>query len=304
MLTPRAFTAQRGFTLTELLVAMIVAGVVLALLTLTALHQQRLLGDLLEDAALTGQLREAAALVPIDLRALSVGGGDLREARDTALELRNTIASGVVCDTAGRSIVLAPVTAGADTYTSYTTSIEPGDTVWLYTPGDLADGWLPRAVTSIGTAAPGQCRPGAPTLALDVAARARTAITLDSTPGALAIGAPLRVTRPVRLSLYRSADGTWNLGERDWNPSLQRFNSIQPLAGPFLSAAAAGLTFAYLDSARAELPTPVENPAAAAAIAVTLRGETRTAVRALGSASHEGTRLDSARLVILLRNRR
>ena len=304
MLTAARITGRRGFTLIELLVAMVVGGVVLTLLTLTGLRQQRLLGDLFEDASMSGQLREASALLPVELRALSGAAGDLREARDTALEVRGTIASGVVCDTARGSLVLAAATAGSDTYASYATSIQPGDTAWLYAPTGPAEAWLPYRVASVGGTAAGQCGRRGPILGADVAARARTAIALDSAAGALAIGRPLRVTRPIRLSLYRSADGSWNLGERDWNPTTQRFNSIQPLAGPLLAASSSGLVFAYLDTNRVAMPTPLANPRDAAAIAFTLRGETPGAVRALGSAARQGRRLDSTRVVVLLRNRR
>ena len=304
MLTRRRSTARRGFTLVELLVAMVVAGVVLTLLTLTGLRQQRLLSDLFEDASLAGQLREASALLTTDTRALGAAAGDLRDARDTALEARSTIATGVVCDTAGGSLVLAPATTDAGTYTSYATSILAGDTVWLYTARDAADPWTPRTVVSVAGAAPGQCAAGGPWLAPDVALRARIAIAIDSAPTALAIGRPLRVTRSVRLSLYRSSAGSWNLGERDWNPSTQRFNTIQPIAGPFLSAGAMGISFDYLDTARAAMPLPVADPRGTTAIVFTLRGETRDAVRALGAAARQGRREDSVRITVLLRNRR
>ena len=303
MLTRSVIRARRGFSLAELLVAMVVGGVVLALLTLAGLRQQRLIADLFDDAALSGQLREASALLPIDLRVLGSAAGDLREARDTALEARGTIANAIVCDTARGSVVLAAVTDSADTYTSYATSIEPGDTAWLYQSVNGNESWVPRAIASVAATAAGRCSPIGPLLRADVAARARTAITLDSAVDAAVIGRPLRVTRSLRLSLYRSSDGTWNLGERDWNPSTQRFNSIQPLAGPFLPANTAGLTFEYLDSNRAAMPTPLADPRAAAAIAFTLRGETRYAVRALG-ATQQGRRVDTARVVVLLRNRR
>ena len=303
MLTRSVTRVRRGFSLVELLVAMVVAGVVLALLTLTGLRQQRLIADLFDDAALSGQLREASALLPTDLRVLGSAAGDLREARDTALEARGTIASAVVCDTARGSVVLAAVTDSADTYTSYATSIQPGDTAWLYQSVNGNESWVPRAINSVAATAAGRCAPIGPLLRAEVAARARTAITLDSAVDAAVIGRPLRVTRSLRLSLYRSSDGTWNLGERDWNPSTQRFNSIQPLAGPFLPANTAGLTFEYLDSNRAAMPTPLADPRAAAAIAFTLRGETRYAVRALG-ATQQGRRVDTARVVVLLRNRR
>lgn len=300
----RSARPRRGFTLVELLMAIIIAGVVFALLTLTGLRQQRLLVDLLDDAALAGQVREASSLLPIQLRGLGAAAGDVREASDTALEIDATIASGVVCDTASGSLVLAAATAGADTYTSYATSIQAGDVAWLYTPGDVAGAWMRHSVTSVSSAPAGRCNPRGPTLALDVAARVRTTIALDSTIGVLTIGHPLRVTRRTRVSLYRSADGSWNLGARDWNPAAQRFNSIQPVAGPFLSADASGLAFTYLDSARVAMPTPVVDSRAVAAIAFTLRGQTRMAVRALGSASRSGSRLDSARAIVLLRNRR
>ena len=303
MLTRSVTRVRRGFSLVELLVAMVVAGVVLALLTLTGLRQQRLIADLFDDAALSGQLREASALLPTDLRVLGSAAGDLREARDTALEARGTIASAVVCDTARGSVVLAAGTDSADTYTSYATSIQPGDTAWLYQSANGNESWVPRAINSVAATAAGRCAPIGPLLRAEVAARARTAITLDSAVDAAVIGRPLRVTRSLRLSLYRSSDGTWNLGERDWNPSTQRFNSIQPLAGPFLPANTAGLTFEYLDSNRAAMPTPLADPRAAAAIAFTLRGETRYAVRALG-ATQQGRRVDTARVVVLLRNRR
>ena len=307
MLTRSVTRVRRGFSLVELLVAMVVGGVVLALLTLAGLRQQRLIADLFDDAALSGQLREASALLPIDLRVLGSAAGDLREARDTALEARGTIANAIVCDTARGSVVLAAVTDSADTYTSYATSIEPGDTAWLYQSVNGNESWVPRAIASVAATAAGRCSPIGPLLRADVAARARTAITLDSAGDAAGdaafIGRPLRITRSLRLSLYRSSDGTWNLGERDWNPSTQRFNSIQPLAGPFLPANTAGLTLEYLDSNRAAMPTPLADPRAAAAIAFTLRGETRHAVRALG-ATQQGRRVDTARVVVLLRNRR
>jgi prepilin-type N-terminal cleavage/methylation domain-containing protein len=297
----------RGFTLVELLVAMIVAGVVLTLITLTALRQQRLLSDLSDDASLAAQLREAAAILPVDIRALSATAGDVRDARDTALELRATIASGVVCDTAGRSLVLPPATDGADTYASYTSPVEPGDSAWLLTPTDSVDTWQPRAITSVGSAAPGQCAGGGPLLADSVARRPRVQIALDSASAIVVVpGRPLRVTRPVRYSLYRSSDGSWNLGEREWNSAQLGFNGIQPVAGPLLSASArgGGLAFAYLDSTLASMPIPLAAPRALAAITLTLRGDTRNAVRALGAARTRGTRTDSISVSVLVHNRR
>lgn len=305
MLTRSRPVSRRGFTLIELLVALVVAGGVFTLLTLAGLSQQRLLGDLFDDASLSAQVRAAAALLPVDLRAISAVGGDVRDARDTAVEIRSTIASAVVCDAAAQSVVLAPAASDATTYTSYASSIQVGDTAWLFQRGDSIDTWRPYRVTAFASVAAGNCGHGGPQLVPEVAARERMSITLDSAPPASsAVGRPLRVTRPVRYSLYRSSDGSWNLGERDWNPSAQRFNTIQPLAGPFLSPGAFGIVFAYSDSAGQPMPLPLASARALTVISLTLRGETRGAVRALGPAAQRGRRLDSVTVAVLLRNRR
>jgi hypothetical protein len=127
---------------------------------------------------------------------------------------------------------------------------------------------------------------------------------LDSLSPATALGMPLRVTRPLRYSLYRGSDANWYLGQRDWNTTTMRFNSVQPVSGPFLSPPARGVVFHYLDSAGAELVTPVTNTHLISAVLAELRSATKTAPRALASSSQHGPRIDSASLWILLRNRR
>ncbi|HEY6826747.1 MAG TPA: prepilin-type N-terminal cleavage/methylation domain-containing protein, partial [Gemmatimonadaceae bacterium] len=117
-----------GFTLAELLIALACASVLFAVTASIALRQQRLFTELAENAAITGRLREVIATLPIDLRGVSPAAGDIREARDTALEVRATIASAVVCDTAGRSIILGPALAGAETFANYLTAPSPSDT--------------------------------------------------------------------------------------------------------------------------------------------------------------------------------
>ena len=60
---------RRGMTLIELIVAMTVGGVALALIAVISVRQQRLYADVADRAALTGQLRQASAVLPIELRA-------------------------------------------------------------------------------------------------------------------------------------------------------------------------------------------------------------------------------------------
>ena len=53
-------------------------------------------------------------------------------------------------------------------------------------------------------------------------------------------GTPLRVTRHERWVFYRASDGRWYLGLRDWNTAAARFNTSQPVAGPFIRALRSG----------------------------------------------------------------
>jgi len=116
-------------------------------------------------------------------------------------------------------------------------------------------------------------------------------------------GSVLRVTRPVRYSLYRGGDGRWYLGQRDWNVTSLRFNTIQPVSGPFASAASRGLVFQYVDSTGAALPTPVSDPRAIALIRVDLRGQSRNVMRAFAGQA-QGKSTDSVHVAVWLRNRR
>jgi hypothetical protein len=298
--------ARLGISIIEILVAMVVGGVVLALITMIAVRQQRLFTDLTDGVALSGQLREAATILPIDLRGVSIAARDIREARDTSVELRGTIASAVICDTIANGFALAPTEVGASAYASYLTTLDVGDTAWLYTPTDSIDDWQPFAIASVGTPPSRQCASRGPHLSDDERALPRVSIALAAPPSSLlsAIGRPLRITRPARYSLYRGSDGGWYVGEKDWTTAAARFNTIQPVSGPFLSPALGGLTFTYLDTTGASISLPVADTRAIAAIRISLRGQTKNLTRVLGSAATTGKRVDTATINVLMHNRR
>ncbi|HEV8446460.1 MAG TPA: type II secretion system protein [Gemmatimonadaceae bacterium] len=303
MLTPRNAGARPGLTLVELMVAVTVAGVVLSVLAVAALRQQRFFLALVADAALTGQLRDAASVLPTDLRAAAVGSGDLREATDTSIEVRETISSGVVCDTLGQAVVLAPAAAGAATFAAVSATIETGDAAWVFSPDDSVPTWREHKVLAVGSTHPGQCSAGGPRLIGAALSAPRTALTLDSIGQPwTSVGRPIRVTRPIRFSLYRATDGNWYLGARDWNNVTARFNAIQPLAGPFQSPAA-GPLFRWVDSTGAALATPVVRRDQVALARIVLRGRTRASDHALGAAWTSGPRGDSASISVAVRNR-
>jgi type II secretory pathway component PulJ len=303
MLTRRIAGTRAGLTLVELMAAVAVSGVVLAVIAMVALRQQRVFLALSADAALSGQLRDAASVLPSDLRGAAVGSGDLREATDTSIELRETLASAVVCDTTGQFVVLAPFAAGSATFAAAISAIEAGDAAWVFSPDDSVPAWRQYRVLGVASTHAGQCIAGGPQLTGAALAAPRTALTLDSVsqPSTL-VGRPIRVTRPIRFSLYRATDGSWYLGARDWNNAASRFNTIQPLAGPFQSPTA-GPVFRWFDTNTATMATPVVKRDQIALARIDLRGRTRLPDRALGAAWNNGPRADSASISVAVRNR-
>jgi prepilin-type N-terminal cleavage/methylation domain-containing protein len=295
---------RAGFTLPEILIALACAAVVCAAIAAIALRQQRLFGELADDAAVTGRLREVIATLPIDLRAVSPAGGDIREAHDTALEIRATIASAVVCDTvggaSGRSAILGPAVAGAETYAAFLATVAAGDTAWLLDARDTIEQWIPRRVTSVSTTTTSRCASGGPVLS--GAPFATTSLALDTLAPARP-GSAIRVTRPVRYSLYKSSDGSWQLGARDWNATTARFNTIQPVAGALLPPPGRGLVFSYFDSGGVAVSNPGSTSAGLALIHIAARAQARTPSRVLG-AKDAIRRVDSLDAAVFLHNRR
>jgi hypothetical protein len=285
-----------------LLVAMTILGIALGLVASASANQQRLFADLSDDAALDAQVREAAAALPVELRSASSSGGDIREARDTSLEIRGTIASAVVCDTTKGALVFAPAIGGAGTRASILSAPVVGDTAWLWSPVEGTP-WHPYVISKVGSVAGAACAPAGPTLAAAELGVSRVTITVTPSPVS-PIGVPVRVTRPLRYSLYRASDGLWYLGEKDWNTASAKFNTIQPVAGPFLTASQGGLAFSYRDSGGGVLATPVAGTAAIALVRMDIRGQTQAAMRELKLANASIRRRDSANVAVLLRNRR
>lgn len=295
--------SRAGVTLVELLVALTLGGLVLGMVGAMCVRQQGIYADLAVNAARSEQLRDAISILPIDLRSVSPLAGDIRVVLDTALEFRATIASAVVCDTAGGAIVLAPATNDASTFASTASPIAAGDSIWILSSPDSVASWTAARINAVGTTPAGQCTAGGPRLSGSALGMRRTSAAL-SIPLAASIGAVVRVTRPFRYSLYRASDNLWYLGARDWNTAAQEFNGTQPVSGPFLSAAQHGLAFTYLDSTGSILSPPVANPQAIAAIRVELRAQTSAPVRVLSAAGPISPHVDSARVLVLLHNRK
>jgi hypothetical protein len=240
-------------------IALGVGGVAFGAFALAVAQQERVHAELARRVRAHGQLRDGLAALAADLRAVSPAGGDIPAggARDSAVELRTTIGTAVVCDVATASITAA--------LASFVASPKAGDTVWVYVASDSSAAWSPLPIGGVGTISGNRAcvLPAAASSIIGHRQTSRSWYSLElSEPlrSEIPTGAPLRITRRVRYSLYRSADDRWYLGRREWSPARARFESVQPVSGPYRQYAsegseASGLELRYFDRDSVQLPS-------------------------------------------------
>jgi hypothetical protein len=283
----------------EMLVTLVVGAVVIGAVGALGFRQQRFHRDIVAAAERIEQLDQATALVPVVLRAIAPGEGDIPAggARDTSLEFRSAIATAVVCDSGLGSLVLAPVTVEAPHLASVLTRPDAGDTVWSLTLTATGETWTPRPViTAIDSTT--SCRPNGISPWED--STPRRSIVLRVAPiQPVSTGTPIRVTRPWRYSIYKSSDGDWYLGAREWSATSLRFSTIQPVSGPFRSAAAKGLTFRYFDSTGKGITAGTSDTRGIALVQVTFRVDSLLPGRFAHAVGIPGQAINS----VALRNR-
>jgi prepilin-type N-terminal cleavage/methylation domain-containing protein len=218
-----------GFTLVELLVALVLAAVVLGTATISALRQQRTHIRIRATIDADGQTRAATQVLAGELSMLDPAAGDLvqGEASDTALQIRAPIANSIACQQETGSATFLPDVAGVVPLGGQVSLPRTGDTLWWLS----GNGWLAARIASVGTTTVSCINP--------VTASGQTLhIVLSTSQDTISTGAPLRVTRQTRYALYRAGNGTWQLGLREWNDSTQHFPAPQPIVGELLLASA------------------------------------------------------------------
>jgi len=267
--------SARGFTLVELIVAMVLGALVAAGAYRAIVGTQRVTQAGAQKVDVQQNLRAGATYMASVLRELDATDGDINVATATRLRFRSMRWVGVLC--------AAPTPAGA---TSVVLTIRSGsvfglrppsvveDSALVFADGDPGtradDVWLSGAVTGVSGAV---CGDGSAATDLTVA------ITGASGGQAAALatvtaGAPVRGFQAEELSLFQAADSRWWMGQRTANRSGS-WTPVRPLVGPLT---AAGLTFAYHDTTSAMTGVLTD----IASVSITMRGESERRVRELG----------------------
>jgi prepilin-type N-terminal cleavage/methylation domain-containing protein len=270
---------RRGFTLTELAVSLVMFGIVSAIILGMVRSQQRFYRGATEVIDVRSQLRQAAALLPLELRSVSTVsttaplgspyqpsllGSDIVALTDRQIRFRATIGSGVVCARSSDVLTLVPrgVLARGNMLTSWYSDPAVKDTVFIFDPGDLSgaadDQWRPYEIAQITSPAP----QGACTGAGAGFVTAGTGATGDadkfnfqfkiiplagatSIPATIGVGSIVRLTRTVAYGLYRStADNKWYLGYKAVPTGGGTISAgdadFEPVSGPYNAAPTAG----------------------------------------------------------------
>ncbi|MDE3151693.1 MAG: hypothetical protein KGL93_05550 [Gemmatimonadota bacterium] len=258
---------RRAATLLELIVTLAMFGIVLGLITQGGLAHARLQREFEADDAGTTAARQAVAILAHALDGVGAAALAAGASTDTSLELLARIGAGAGCAVNGGFLVPRGQSAAGPPGADYAATPAAGDRLLVLDDRARPAAWRARVVTSVSSNA-GACG------AARVPPAASWILALDSAVEA-SPAAPFLLQRRVRFALYRAGDGRWYLGMREWNAAAQRFNAVQPVAGPLgarrASPGRSGLLFEYYNSSGQPLGSPLADPRLAASITVTAR---------------------------------
>ncbi len=317
----RTSLRRRGVTLIELIIAMTLLAFIGGLLISVMLRQQRFQRAIADVADTRGRMRDIATIIPTDLRGASSAGGDLLGIGLTSLQFRAAVGSSVLCRYASGNVVELPpmVLASGNVLTSWINPPRPGDVVFMYNDGTRAgnvdDSWTQFTITDTTSAVDATWCPAVGGVGVTQPAdnlKRRYRLTLSAAPDStrIRLGAPIRIAREVRYSLYAASDANWYVGYETCTPSgtpgvAGACANREVLAGPVRAAAAdtvsSGLYFIYYR----QDGTPITSILQAAQIARVGIG-LRTTPLSLKEAMRLGgsmTGRDSLRLSVGIRNR-
>lgn len=312
---PQPRGCRPGFTLAELLVVMVLLGIIGGAIVSFLVRQQRFYNGVQSIIDTRRQIRQAAAMLPADLRGISSVGGDIYAMTDSSIDIRATTGTSVVCvtNTTSKLLYLVPATlAKGVVMTSVYTTLAANDSIFVYDDGantavNTDDAWQRYGVSAVAIVPTTNCPTS--TGLVQAADQAGTnqmyKLTLPVTQSAtIRAGSIVRFFKKAHYSLYHAADGNWYMGYYDCKLGrATSCNAIQAIAGPLNAYAASGtntsgLQFTYYDS----LGAVTTVPANVARISVVARGRASNLVSLTGVGYTAFG--DSVRFEVGLRNRK
>jgi prepilin-type N-terminal cleavage/methylation domain-containing protein len=280
----------RGFTLVELILALVVGSAAVSLMVGTLARQQKFFGAASEILDARAQLRDAADILTSDLRGAAVSLLGLPVMTDSAVEMYASVASSVACAVQSPTVLALPPMSlsSATTFTSMVAMPDTGDLALVFVhPVARPDSgkWEALRVAAFAARSLASSCPASTGFTLPADAGATGyAVTLASAPSVpVRPGTPVHFVRRGRYSLYKSSDAKWYLGYRRCAASAAPgCATIQPVSGPYdaWSQSKAGVAFRYFDADGAALAP--SSSMSVARIDIVVRGKSASSARLPG----------------------
>jgi prepilin-type N-terminal cleavage/methylation domain-containing protein len=292
--------ARRGFTLIELMVALVLLGIVSTAVYKILVNNQRIYLAQTQTIDLQQNIRAAAAILPAEFRELDAADGDIKAMTATSLRIRAMRELAFVCadPVLGGGLGQITLTVRQTPIFGTRQTFSRGDSILVYWEGNPTtrtdDQWLPAQLQADAT--PGVCADtlGAnnPAWLLSLQPQWINDPTLNRA-GAITRGAPVRGFDKIAYELYQAPapDTNWYLGQR--NPASG--GTIQPMIGPLIGPN--GVTFSYYDSVGAV----TADSSKVAQIGFVLRARTASPIRSAGTGVQD-YKVDSVVSWVALRN--
>ncbi|MGH7665227.1 MAG: PilW family protein [Gemmatimonadaceae bacterium] len=301
-----------GFSLTELMIVIVLLGIVMGTLMTVIVRQQRFYRGAADVMDTRGQIRQAVDLLVADLRGVSTANPaslDITQMDDRSISYRSTFGSSVACVIgAGRLTLILPPenVAKGNSLTRWLSQPAAGDSLFVYADsGEIGNPgvWIPAEVANVVPLVGGCPASTGLTTAADAASNSYTVTLSSALPAYVATGVgagnPVRFFRPVRYALYQPGSD-WYLGYSECRGGVG-CSALEPIAGPYrpyiAAGAANGVTLAYFDS----LGAATANRREVAQFRLILRGESGEPVSLSGGRA--SIFRDSLDVRIAVRNR-
>lgn len=290
-----------GWTLLELVVALVIIGVIAGLGAGAVASEQRTARAAARVRAMRAELRDATGVLAQEIRGASPASDTLRLAADTAVEFFTPLLTAITCAPgSGSRLLLVPPLNSSAMQPAVGPQPDTGDLAWIWeedsvrTPGT----WRRWRIAGYASDVPGNC-----SVALAPLVGQPRVLTVAGDAGMVPAGAPVQVVRRGRYSIYRGSDGDWYLGYRRCDAlGPSRCQAVQPVAGPYRARVngTAGIQFRYFGETGNEL-TGMAAATATWRVDVVLRSDTNLSTIV---ARRSGALDDSVVMTVGLRNAR
>ena len=254
---------NKGFTIIEVLVALVIFAVVSGSIYQILIQNERTYRQQAERVTINSNVRTALAILPGELRELNASDAlqsDIVGMSSDFIQYKAMRNLYFLCQ--DPDVGPGDITVWANPWYGTRAMDSDLDSVFVFADGSEAsrndDRWVHAGAKQLSTGT--DCPGGAASLEIRLQG--------ISAPGLAAVrnGAPVRGYEVVQLSLYEDALGDYWLGRNSWRKGGSNWTAIEPLLGPL---SATGLQFTYYDT----LGVVTAVPRDVARIGVTVEGE-------------------------------